>query len=92
MVESMFHKELTLIKQVNPKNLCFAIISILKMLVINFNSIFVMVAVSMMAYDLKKIAILNVKGVDYRCILWGIGMDEALNRLNNSVQEDKGAL
>ena len=88
----MFHKELTLIKQVNPKNLCFAIISILKMLVINFNSIFVMVAVSMMAYDLKKIAILNVKGVDCRCILWGIGMDKALNRLNNSVQEDKGAL
>ena len=29
-------------------------------------------AVSMMAYELKNIAILNAKGVDYRCILWGI--------------------
>ena len=25
--------------------------------------------ISMMAYDLKNIAILNVKGVDYRCVL-----------------------
>ena len=29
-------------------------------------------AVSMMDYELKNIAILNVKGVDYMCILWGI--------------------
>ena len=27
-----------------------------------------------------------------RCILWGISRDEAVNRLNNSVLEDKGAL
>ena len=46
----------------------------------------------MMAYELKSIAILNVKGVDYRCILWGITRDEAVNRLNNSVLEDKGVL
>ena len=26
----------------------------------------------MTAYELKNIAILNVKGVDYRCILWVI--------------------
>ena len=26
----------------------------------------------MTAYELKNIAILNVKGVDFRCILWGI--------------------
>ena len=49
-------------------------------------------AVSMMAYELKNIAILNAKGVDYRCILWGISRDEAVNRLNNSVLEDKGVL
>ena len=24
----------------------------------------------MMAYELENIAILNVKGVDYRCVLW----------------------
>ena len=49
-------------------------------------------AVSIMAYELKNIAILNAKGVDYRCILWGISRDEAVNRLNNSVLEDKDIL
>ena len=46
--------------------------------------------VLMTAYELKNIAILNVKGVDFRCILWGISRDEAVNRLNNSVIEGKG--
>ena len=43
----------------------------------------------MTVYELKNIAILNVKGVDSRCILWGISRDEAFNGLNNSVLEDK---
>ena len=42
--------------------------------------------------ELKDIAILNVKGVDFRCILWDICRDEAVNRLNNSVLENKGVL
>ena len=46
----------------------------------------------MTAYELKNIAILNVKGVGFRCILWSIGKDEAVNRLNNFVLEDKGVL
>ena len=46
----------------------------------------------MMAYELKNVAILNAKGVDYRCILWGINKNDAINRLNNSVLEDKGVL
>ena len=46
----------------------------------------------MTAYELKNIAILNVKGADFRCILWGISKDEAVNRLNNSVLEDRGVL
>ena len=45
--------------------------------------------VLMTAYELKNIAILNVKGVDVRSILWGISRDEANNRLNNSVLENK---
>ena len=49
-------------------------------------------AVSMMVYELKNIAILNAKGVDYRCILWGISKNDAVNRLNNCVLEDKGVL
>ena len=48
--------------------------------------------VLMNAYELKNIAILNVKGVDFRCILWGISRNEAVNRLNNSVLEDKVVL
>ena len=48
--------------------------------------------VLMTAYDLKNIAILNVKGVDFKCILWGISKDEAVNRLNNSVLEYKSPL
>ena len=46
----------------------------------------------MIAYELKNIAILNAKGVDYRCILWGISKNDAVDRLNNSVLEDKGVL
>ena len=45
-----------------------------------------------MAYELKNIAILNAKGVDYRCILWNISKNDAVNKLNNSVLEDKGVL
>ena len=32
----------------------------------------------MTAYELKNIAILNVKRVAFRCILWGISKDELL--------------
>ena len=46
----------------------------------------------MTAYGLKNIAILNVKGVDYGCILWGNNRNEAVNFLNNSLLEDKGVL
>ena len=41
--------------------------------------------VMMTAYELKNIAILNVKGVDFSYVLWGISRDEAVNSLNNSV-------
>ena len=46
----------------------------------------------MTTYELKNIAILNVNRVDFRCILWSISRDEAVNRLNNSVLEEKGVL
>ena len=44
--------------------------------------------VLMTAYELKNIAILN----DFRCILWGISRNEAFNRFNNSVLEDRCVL
>ena len=49
-------------------------------------------AVSMMAYELKSIAILNEKGVDYRCILSGTSKNDVVDRLNNSALENKGVL
>ena len=49
-------------------------------------------AVSMIVHQLKNIAILNEEGVDYRCILWGIRKNDVVDRLNNSVLEDKGVL
>ena len=39
----------------------------------------------MTAYELKNIVILNVKGVDFRRILWAISIDEAVNRLKVKV-------
>ena len=48
--------------------------------------------VLMNANELKNIATLNVKGVDFRCILLGISRDEAVNKLNSSLLEDKGVL
>ena len=48
--------------------------------------------VLMTAYELNNNAILNVKGVDFSCILWGIGKNEVVNRLNNSVLKVKGVL
>ena len=46
----------------------------------------------MTAYELKNTPILNLKGVYFRYILQGIGRDEAVNRLNNSVLKDQGLL
>ena len=45
-----------------------------------------------MAYELENTAILNVKGVDYRCVLWNMTKSDAINRLNNSKLDDKGTL
>ena len=35
--------------------------------------------ISMIAYELKNIAILNVKGVDYRSVLWNMSKNNAIN-------------
>ena len=46
----------------------------------------------MTTYELKNIAILDVKVVDNRCILLGVSRNEAFNILNNSKLDDKGML
>ena len=57
----MFQKELTLMKHVNEKNVCFVIIGILKDVGYKFQPYICngCHAISMMAYELKIIAILN---------------------------------
>ena len=48
--------------------------------------------ISMMTYELENIAILNIKGIDYRCVIWNLIRNDAINKLNNSKLVDKGSL
>ena len=48
--------------------------------------------ISMMVDELENIAILNVKGINYRCVLWNMTRNDAINRLNYSKLDDKGTL
>ena len=48
--------------------------------------------ISMMAYELENIAILNVKEVNYRYILLNMTKNNATNRLDNSKLDCKGTL
>ena len=63
---------------------------------LNYNKINVSeeidVMIPMMAYELENIAILKVKVVDYRCVIWNMTGNYAINRLNNSGLDDKGSL
>ena len=43
----------------------------------------------MTAYNLKYLAVLNLRGFDHKCILWGI-KNEAIIKSNKSVSESKG--
>ena len=40
--------------------------------------------ISMMAYALEYISILNIKDVHYRCVIWGMCRTDSINRLNNT--------
>ena len=46
----------------------------------------------MVVYDLKDFMILNIKGVDYRCYIFNMSKNDAVNLLNNSVLDNKGVL
>ena len=68
--ELMFQKELTLITQVHQKNVWSVIIGILKKFWFKFEPSVRNKRhdVLMTPNELKNIAILNVGGVDYRCV------------------------
>ena len=46
----------------------------------------------MLAYKLENIAILNIKGIDYRCFIWNMTKKDAINRLSNSKLDGKSSL
>ena len=48
--------------------------------------------ISMMVYELRDIATLNIKDVDYQYIIWNMNRSDAINRLNNSKLVVKGSL
>ena len=43
-----------------------------------------------LSVKISDIAIITVKNVDYRCIIYNITKSEAINLLKNSVLEDRG--
>ena len=92
MKELIFQKELTFIKQMHQKNICFVIIGTLKITDLNLNHVCNKCSIGCIFSKSKRIEILNVKGIDYRCILCGISRKKAVNILNNSVLEDKGVI
>ena len=76
-----------------PKECIFVIILLSKALVTCLNPTFVMVLMTIViACELINIAILTVKGVNYRCVLWGVTRNTVINMLGNSKLNDKGAL
>ena len=46
----------------------------------------------MMAFELENIAIVNIKTVDYRCVMWNMTKIDAINMLNNIKLDDRGSL
>ena len=43
----------------------------------------------MLCLDIRNISIINVKGIDYRCIINDINKSEAIHLLENYVLEDR---
>ena len=42
----------------------------------------------MAVYDLKDFMILNIKGFDYRCHIFSMSKNDALNLLDNSILDN----
>ena len=43
----------------------------------------------MIVYDLDDFMILDIKGVDYRCFVFDISKNDAIQHLNNSCLDNK---
>ena len=47
---------------------------------------------SMVFYDLNNFMILSMKGVDYRCFVFNMSKNDAINLLSNCLLDNKGVL
>ena len=83
MIELTFLKELISIKEVHQNSVTFVNIDIFKIKCLSFNQIPVM-DVLMMSVNLSDIAILNINGAGYHCIITGISNSEAINLMQKS--------
>ena len=81
-IELTFLKELMLTKQMHQRSVIFVTIDISYIKVFNFNQTSVVDA--MMSTNLSDIAILNIKGSDYHCIINGISESEAIKFMQNT--------
>ena len=85
-----FVYELKLIKQVNQKSMIFACIGIIQKKGLSFNR---MSLIGVLMYNLRDIAILNIHGANYSCIISGISESEAMNLTQNvDLSEKSGTL
>ena len=55
----------------------------------NFKMMYVMVVI-MLCLNISNTAIINVRNVNYRCIMYTISKYKAINLLENSILEDRG--
>ena len=95
MIELTFLKQLMLTKEMNQKSVIFVTIGIFEIKVLSFKRMFATVVNDLLAMsiNLNDIAILDINGVDYRCIISGITKSKALNLLQNAdLNERSGTL
>ena len=90
-IELPFLKELILIKQLHQKSVIFVTIVISKSLVLSFNQTSA-IDLLMMSMNLSDIAILNIKGSDYRCIISLISKNEPVNLMQNADLTEKSGI
>ena len=48
--------------------------------------------ISVIAFELENVAILKIKSLDYKCVIWNMSRSDAINMLNNSKLNNKGLL
>ena len=91
MRELIFRKELMLIKQMHQKNVIFATIGILKILVFKYKPYLCNGCHDLMqkTMSLNDFAIFYLKGSAYRVHFWYMSKDDAISIMSNSNLIDK---